>query len=71
MFTFIKKLYLFIAKVFIVMLGGSGVMLGLYCPLSLFLGPDAFFPYLIGGIGGVVYTIGIIDKILEGDFDEY
>jgi len=69
MFNFIKKLYLFIAKVFVVMLGGSGVMLSLYCPLSLFLGHDAFFPYLMGGIGGVVYTLGIIDKLLDGDFE--
>lgn len=69
MFTFIKKLYLFMAKVFVIMLGGLGVMLGLYYPLSLFMGTDVAFPYLMGGIGGVVYTLGIIDKLLDGDFE--
>jgi len=71
MLNFIKKLYSLIAKVFIVMLGGLGVILGLYCPLSLFLGPDSFFPYLMGGVGGVVYVIGFLDKLFDGDFDEY
>ena len=69
MFTFIKKLYLFIAKVFVVMLGGLGVILGLYYPLFLLMGPDSFFPYLMGGIGGVVYVIGFLDKLLDGDFE--
>ena len=64
MLDFIKKLYLFIAKVFIVMLGGLGVILGLYYPLSLLMGTDAIFPYLMGGLGGIFYTIGF----LEGDF---
>ena len=69
MFNFIKKLYLFIAKVFIVMLGGLGVILGLYYPLSLLMGTDAVFPYLMGGVGGVVYVIGFLDKLLDGDFE--
>ena len=69
MLTFIKKLYVFIAKVFAVMLGCVGVMLGLYYPLFLLMGPDSVFPYLVGGIGGVVYTIGFLDKLLEGDFE--
>ncbi len=69
MLNFIKKLYVFIAKIFIVILGGLGVILGLYYPLSLFMGPDASFPYLMGGLGGVVYTLGIIDKFFDGDFD--
>lgn len=68
MFNFIKKLYLFIAKVFIVMLGGLGVILGLYYPLSLLMGPGTPFPYIVGGTGGVIYTLGIIDKLLDGDF---
>ena len=69
MFNFIKKLYLFIAKVFIVMLGGLGIILGLYYPLSLLMGPDSAFPYLMGGIGGVVYIMGFLDKLLDGDFE--
>ena len=69
MLDFIKKLYLFIVKVFVVMLGGVGVILGLYYPLSLFMGPDAVFPYLMGGIGGVIYIMGFLDKLLDGDFD--
>jgi len=69
MFIFIRKLYLFIAKVFAIMLGGLGVILGLYYPLFLLMGPDSVFPYLMGGIGGVVYTLGIIDKLLDGDFE--
>ena len=69
MFNFIKKLYLFIAKVFIVMLGEVGVMLGLYYPLSLLMGPNTPFPYVIGGIGGVIYAIGFLDKLLDGDFE--
>ena len=68
MFDFIKKLYLFIAKVFIVMLGGVGVILGLYYPLSLLMGPDVPFPYVMGGIGGVIYAVGFLDKLTEGDF---
>jgi len=68
MFNFIKKLYLFIAKIFAGMLGGIGVILGLYYPLFLFMGPDSVFPYLMGGIGGVVYAIGFLDKLLNGDF---
>ena len=69
MLNFIKKLYLFIAKVFIVMLGGLGVILGLYYPLFLLMGSDSFFPYLMGGIGGVVYIMGFLDKLLDGDFE--
>lgn len=68
MLNFIKKLYLFIAKVFIVMLGGLGVILGLYYPLFLLMGPDSCFPYLMGGIGGVIYAIGLLDKLIDGDF---
>ena len=64
MLNFIKKLYLFIAKIFIVMLGGFGVIFGLYYPLSLLMGPDATFPYLMGGLGGIFYAIGF----LEGEF---
>ncbi len=67
MFNFIKKFYLFIVKVFIVILGGLGVILGLYYPLSLFMGPDASFPYLMGGIGGVIYTIGFLVNFTDGD----
>ena len=69
MFTFIKKLYLFIAKVFVVMLGGLGVILGFYYPLFLLMGSDSFFQYLMGGVGGVVYVIGFLDKLLDGDFE--
>lgn len=69
MLNFIKKLYLFIAKIFIVMLGGLGVILGLYYPLFLLMGPDAVFPYLMGGVGGVVYIMGFLDKLLDGDFE--
>ena len=68
MLNFIKKLYLFIAKVFIVMLGGLGVILGLYYPLSLLMGPDSPFPYLMGGFGGVVYAFGFANKLMDGDF---
>ena len=68
MLNFIKKLYLFIAKVFIVMLGGLGVILGLYYPLSLLMGPDTAFPYLMGGLGGVIYAIGFLEKLCGGDF---
>jgi len=71
MFTFIKKLYLFIAKVFIVMLGGIGVTLGLYYPLFLLMGPESMFPYFIGAVGGVVYIVGVLSKFFDGDFDEY
>lgn len=69
MLNFIKKLYLFIAKIFIVMLGGLGVILGLYYPLSLLMGTDTAFPYLMGGIGGVVYMMGFLNKLLDGDFE--
>lgn len=69
MLNFIKKLYLFIAKVFIVMLGGLGVILGLYYPLSLLMGPDAIFPYFMGGLGGVFYAVGFLDKFTDGDFE--
>ena len=69
MLNFIKKLYLFIAKIFIVMLGGLGIILGLYYPLSLLMGSDSAFPYLMGGIGGVVYIMGFLDKLLDGDFE--
>lgn len=69
MLNFIKKLYLFIAKIFIVMLGGLGVILGLYYPLSLLMGTDTAFPYLMGGLGGVVYALGIMNKLFDGDFD--
>lgn len=69
MLNFIKKLYLFIAKIFIVMLGGLGIILGLYYPLFLLMGPDAAFPYLMGSIGGVVYIMGFLDKLLDGDFE--
>ena len=68
MFNFIKKLYLFIAKIFIVMLGGVGVILGLYYPLSLLMGPDTIFPYLMGGLSGVIYAIGFLEKLCGGDF---
>lgn len=68
MFTFIKKLYLFIVKIFIVMLGGLGVILGLYYPLSLLMGTDVAFPYLMGLLGGVIYAIGILNKLIDGDF---
>ena len=68
MLNFIKKLYLFIAKVFIVMLGGIGIILGLYYPLSLLMGTNTPFPYLMGGIGGVVYIMGFLDKLLDGEF---
>ena len=69
MLNFIKKLYLFIAKIFIVMLGGLGVILGLYYSLSLLMGSNSAFPYLMGGIGGVVYMMGFLDKLLDGDFE--
>lgn len=69
MLNFIKKLYLFIAKIFIVMLGGLGIILGLYYPLSLLMGSGSAFPYLMGGIGGVVYMMGFLDKLLDGDFE--
>ena len=68
MLDFIKKLYLFIAKIFIVMLGGVGVILGLFYPLFLLMGPDAKFPYLMGALDGVVYAVGFLDKLTEGDF---
>ena len=51
------------------MLGGLGVILGLYYPLFLLMGSDSFFPYLMGGIGGVVYIMGFLDKLLDGDFE--
>jgi hypothetical protein len=69
MLNFIKKLYLFIAKIFIVMLGGLGVILGLYYLLSLLMGSNSAFPYLMGGIGGVIYMMGFLDKLLDGDFE--
>ena len=50
------------------MLGGLGVVLGLYYPLFLLMGPDSAFPYVMGGIGGVIYAIGFLDKLLDGDF---
>ena len=68
MLNFIKKIYLFIAKIFIIILGGLGVILGLYYPLSLLMGTDTVVPYLIGGIGGIVYAIGLFVKLVDGDF---
>ena len=69
MLNFIIKLYLLIVKIFIITLGGLTVTLGLYYPLSLLMGTDTAFPYLVGGVGGVVYVLGVLSKLLDGDFE--
>jgi hypothetical protein len=69
MIKFIIQLYLLIVKIFIATLGGLGVILGLYYPLSLLMGTDTAFPYLVGGVGGVIYALGVLSKLLDGDFE--
>lgn len=69
MIKFIIQLYLLIVKIFIATLGGLGVILGLYYLLSLLMGTDTAFPYLVGGVGGVIYVLGVLSKLLDGDFE--